>query len=58
MANTFIEYGKAWKHEFSKMSPTGWAFVSFFLPLMAIPLAVKGIKKGAELIKKEIDKKK
>ncbi len=39
-------------------SPKLWGFVSFFLPLMAIPLAIKGATIIAKEVKKQIDKKK
>ncbi len=38
-------------------SPKAWSFVSFFLPLMAIPLAIKGVQAIAKAVKKNKEKK-
>jgi hypothetical protein len=39
-------------------SPEAWSFVSFVLPLVLIPLAIKGATMVAKEVKKAIDKKK
>lgn len=37
-------------------SPEAWSFVSFILPLVLIPLAIKGATMVAKEVKKAIDK--
>lgn len=49
------EYIQKWVNEFS---PKAWGFVSFILPLIAVPLAISVATKGAELVKKEMAKRK
>lgn len=51
-------YIEKWKRELQRFSPQGWGFVSFILPLMAVPLAIKGAQLAAKEIKKAIDKNK
>ena len=58
MSECIKNYGKSWKNEFKKFSPQGWSFVSFILPLMVVPLAVKGVQMAATEIKKAVDKNK
>ena len=58
MPHCIKTYYKDWKQEFQKFSPQGWGFVSFVLPLVIVPLAVKGAQMAGKAIKKEIDKKK
>lgn len=49
-------YLKKWKDELNK-DKSFKSFVSFILPLMAIPLAVKGVKMGIEAIQKYKEEK-
>ena len=65
MQNFMSEYAEKWirqaqhiKKGVQKLSPNAWGFVSFVLPLMAVPVAVKGAQMAGKAIKKEIDKKK
>jgi len=51
-------YKHGWKREIKGFSPKAWGFVSFVLPLMLVPLAVKGAQMAAKEIKKAMDKKK
>lgn len=51
-------YGNGWKSEFKRFSPKGWGFVSFIVPLILIPAAVKAATMVAKEVKKQIDKKK
>ncbi|MCP4762577.1 MAG: hypothetical protein GY870_12425 [archaeon] len=53
----WIREGQHIKKGVKRFSPTGWSFVSFMLPLMAVPLAVKGATYAAKAIKKELDKR-
>ena len=51
-------YKQGWKREVKGFSPKLWGFVSFILPLMAVPLAIKGVTYVAKEVKKAMDKKK
>ena len=51
-------YKHGWKREIKGFSPKLWGFVSFILPLMAVPLAIKGVTYVAKEVKKAMDKKK
>ena len=52
MPNFIKEYSNQWKKQFKSFSPQGWSFVSFFLPLVAIPIAVEVGKKVIKEVKK------
>ena len=58
MSECIKNYGKAWKNEFKKFSPTAWSFVSFILPLALIPAGVKAVTTVAKEVKKAVDKNK
>lgn len=58
MSKCIEDYAKGWKQELKGFSPKSWGFVSFILPLMAVPLAIKGAQFAAKEIKKHMDKKK
>ena len=58
MSNCIKNYASSWKSEFKRFSPKGWSFVSFIVPLVLIPAAVKGATMLAKEVKKAMDKKK
>lgn len=47
-----MSYLKQWSQVLKTYAPTGWAVLSFILPLVAIPLAVEGVKYVAKEVKK------
>ncbi len=51
MPNYFRSYVDKWKGIITTYSPKGWSFVSFILPLVAIPLAVEGVKYVTKKVK-------
>jgi len=53
MPNFIKDYANKWKNMVTTYSPKAWSFVSFFLPLMAIPLAVEGVKYVAKKVKEK-----
>lgn len=65
MPNYISKYAEGWIREaqhikkgVKRFSPHGWGFVSFVLPLMAVPLAIKGAQMAGKAIQKEIKKRK
>jgi len=54
-----IEVPEGYPHKNNKLkSFVNFAFVSFVLPFMLLPLAVKGVKMGIEALKKAKEDKK
>jgi len=51
MASFVRNYADKWKETVTVYSPKLWSFASFILPLVAVPLAVEGVKYVAKKVK-------
>ncbi len=52
MPSFIRNYANKWKDIITTYSPRGWSFVSFLLPLVAVPIAVEVGKRVYKEVKK------